>query len=159
MQPWLATLAAPLAATAVRSAGQVAAAAAEPFAAALDRALGGAESCEDCPQDETVSLRERIQQRLSKLLAPFAGDGQTLAFQVNPDTGDVAVEGDSPAADAVRHALNDDRQLRAGIAQLAANSANGGASQGNDSAWPSFFTDGVDNAVALVWNGRQLNAA
>lgn len=158
MQPWLASIAAPIAANAVQSLGQAATTAAEPFAAALDRALGAAApagACTDCDSSGDLSRRERLQQRLAEVLAPFASQGAGgVALRIDPATRDVQVEGESPAADALREAIANDDPLRDDLLSVAEEQAG----EGDEGRWPSFFAGGHDG-VRLQWNGSQLVAA
>lgn len=159
MQPWLATLAAPIAANAVHSLGRAAATGADAFAATLDRALQGSGdpgSCNTCADDREASPQDRIREKLADVLAPFGSDASDIRVEIDRKGESIRVLGDSPAADALRQALADDPQLHADL--LAVAGEPGQDDVGLASNWPSFFTAGAES-VQLRWNGADLVAA
>ncbi|MBX3427440.1 MAG: hypothetical protein KF688_17305 [Pirellulales bacterium] len=114
MNPLLAAIAAPAALTVARTAGTVVAGGVESFADALSGAFARSTGTEapSADQPETRSLRDRLEQRLAAVLAPFWGSGDQIGVSVDRATGELAVHGDSPAAEALRTALAEDPHLQ-----------------------------------------------
>ncbi len=133
MSPLLAALAGPAALAAGQSAGSAVIGGVKSFAGALADAMAADESSASGSArdaDDSPAVRQRVTQRLAAALAPYLGSGDEIGLALDDGTGEVTVSGDSPAAEALRTALEDDPQLRSDLKQLIADASRASAGDG-----------------------------
>lgn len=128
MHSVLSLLAAPAAATAAGMARGAAAAAAKPFDALLQAAVGRAEaagsareSCDTEPlADDREALESRLAEKLQELLTSLGiAAGESISIRFDATTGSFDVDDDQSLATLVEEAIGGDAELANDLARLA----------------------------------------